>query len=59
MKFSEVMIYYDYNMSAIAKALGTTRQCVSIWKKNNKIPYRSQCELQINTNGKLIASKTD
>lgn len=59
MKFSEVMIFYDYNMSKIAKALDTSRQYVSLWKKEDKIPYPKQCELQIITNGKLIASKDD
>lgn len=59
MKFSEVMIFYDYNMSNIAKALDTSRQYVSLWKKEDKIPYPKQCELQIITNGKLIASKDD
>lgn len=59
MKFSEVMIFYDYNMSKIAKALDTSRQYVSLWKKEDKIPYPKQCELQIITNGKLKASKDD
>lgn len=59
MKFSEVMIYYDYNMSAIAKSLETSRQYVSLWKKTGKIPYPKQCELQVITKGKLLASKED
>jgi hypothetical protein len=59
MKFSEVMIYYDYNMSKIAKALDTSRQYVSLWKKENQIPFPMQCMLQVITNGKLKASKDD
>lgn len=59
MKLSEVMIYYDYNMSAIARALDTSRQYVSLWKKNDKIPFSKQCELQVITAGKLRASKDD
>ncbi len=59
MKFSEVMIFYDYNMSKIAKALETTRQYVAQWKKDDSIPYPKQCELQIITGGQLIASKAD
>lgn len=59
MKFSEVMIYYDYNMSNIAKALDTSRQYVSLWKKENKIPYPMQCMLQVITSGKLKASKEE
>ena len=59
MKFSEVMIYYDYNMSKIAKALDTSRQYVYCWKKQNKIPFPKQCELQVITDNKLLASKED
>jgi hypothetical protein len=59
MKFSEVMQYYDYNMATIARALETSRQYVSKWKKVDKIPYPRQCELQILTGGKLIANKED
>jgi hypothetical protein len=59
MKFSEVMIYYDYNMSKIAQALDTSRQYVSLWKKDDKIPYPMQCMLQVVTNGKLKAAKDD
>lgn len=59
MKFSEVMIFYDYKMTNVAKALNTSRQNVSLWKKENKIPYSKQCELQVITNGKLKANKDD
>ena len=59
MKLREVMIYFDYNMSAIARALNTSRQYVSLWKKNDKIPWSKQCELQVITDGKLRASKDD
>ena len=59
MKLREVMIYFDYNMSAIARALDTSRQYVSLWKKNDKIPFSKQCELQVITDGKLRASTDD
>ena len=59
MKLREVMIYFDYNMSAIARALNTSRQYVSLWKKNDKIPWSKQCELQVITDGKLRASTDD
>ena len=36
MKFSDVMIYYDYNLTNIARALGITKQYVAIWKKKMK-----------------------
>lgn len=59
MKFSEVMIYYNYNMSNIARALEMSRQAVAVWHKSNKIPYPKQCELEIITKGNLRASKED
>ena len=59
MKFCEVMIYYDYNMSAIARALETSRQYVALWHKNDKIPYPKQCELEVLTKGELKANKED
>lgn len=59
MKFSEVMIHYDYNMSNIARALGVSRQVVSRWHKNGKIPYKNQCEIEILTKGSLKANKDD
>ena len=59
MKFSEVMIYFDYNMSNIARALGISRQVVSRWHKNGKIPFKNQCMLEVLTNGVLKASKED
>lgn len=59
MKFNEVMIYYDYKKSNIAKALGVSRQVVSVWQEQNKIPYPRQCQLEIETKGALKASKED
>lgn len=59
MKFSEVMIYYDYNMSKIAEALDISRQYVSLWKKEDKIPYPMQCMLQVITNERLKANKEE
>jgi hypothetical protein len=53
------MIYYDYNMSAIARALETSRQYVALWHKNDKIPYPKQCELEVLTKGELKANKGD
>jgi hypothetical protein len=59
MKFSEVMIFYDYNMAVIARTLKISRAYVALWKKENKIPYSKQCELQVVTEGKLLANKDD
>jgi len=57
MKFSEVMIHFDYNMSNVARALNVSRQYVAVWRKKDAIPWPFQCELQIITNGELIADK--
>lgn len=59
LKFSEVMIYYDYKKSNIARALGVARQVIYYWSLSNKIPYPRQCEIEILTNGALKASKED
>lgn len=59
MKFSEVMIHYNYNMSEIARALGISRQYVAMWNKCGAIPYPMQCMLQVITDGHLKASKAD
>lgn len=59
MKFSEVMIHYDYKMSNIAKALKVDRQVVYAWKKKGRMPYEYQCVLQILTNGQLVASREE
>jgi rRNA maturation endonuclease Nob1 len=57
MKFSDVMIYYDYNLTNIARALGITKQYVAIWKKKDEIPWNFQCQLEVITKGKLKAGK--
>lgn len=59
MKFSEVMAYYDYKMINIVKALKVARDTVTSWKEKDKIPFPKQCELQVITNNKLIASRDD
>lgn len=59
MKFSEVMAHYDYKMIKIAKALKVARDTVTSWKEKDKIPFPKQCELQVITDNKLIASRED
>jgi hypothetical protein len=56
MKFHEVMCEFNYNMSAIGRALGVTEQCVANWKKKDFIPVHRQCQLEVITKGKLKAS---
>lgn len=55
MTFVDLLIHYGRG-SSVAKALGVSRNAVSLWKKRG-IPYSRQCQIQIHTNGKLRASK--
>lgn len=57
MKFCEVMEYYDYKISNIVKNLKVARATVDSWKKNDCIPFRMQCVIEIHTNGKLKVNK--
>lgn len=59
MKFSDIMIYYNYNMTNVARALGITKQYVSSWKKSGIIPFSKQCELEVITNGDLKAHRKE
>ena len=59
MKFKDVMAYYDYKMINIVRALNTARETVNAWKKNDHIPFKMQCMLEVITNGKLKADKED
>ncbi len=59
MKFSEVMAYYDYKMSNICRALHVARETVKSWKKNDHIPFKMQCVLEVISDGKLKANKED
>lgn len=53
MKFSDVMVYFDFNMTNIARALNITTQSVSCWHKSNKIPILRAYQLESITNGAL------
>ena len=57
MKFSDIMIYYNYKMTNVARALHVGRQTVERWKKAGKIPFEKQCVLEILTDGKLVAER--
>jgi hypothetical protein len=59
LKYSDVMIYYDYKMSNVARALGVSRQVIYYWHKRNRVPFSKQCELEILTKGALKANKED
>lgn len=59
MKFSDVMIHYNYNMANISRALGISRQAIERWRDKNKVPYPRQCEIEILTEGDLKANRDD
>lgn len=59
MKFSEVMVFYDYKMANIIRSMHVSRETVRSWKDKDKIPFNMQCVLEVITNGKLKASKED
>lgn len=59
MTFAEVMAFYDYKMSNIARTLNLSRPTVTNWKNLNKIPYVYQCEIEVLTYGKLKAQKEE
>ena len=51
------LINHFGSQTAIAKAVGTSVQVVSAWKKKNRIPMGRQYEIQILTAGKLRADQ--
>jgi len=56
MTFDDLRAKYGSDAS-IAKALNVSRQLVGIWKRNGHIPYPRQCAIQLETRGRLRASK--
>lgn len=59
MKFKDVMACYDYKMSNIVRSLNVARETVNSWKKNDRIPFKMQCLIEVDTDGKLKANKED
>lgn len=59
MKFCEVMGYYDYKISNVVRGLNVARDTVKSWKKNDLIPFRMQCFIEIVTEGKLKVNRED
>ncbi len=57
MRFADAMIYFDYNMSKMAKETGYSHQAIWLWKKEGTIPYPAQCVIQIQTKGLLKADR--
>lgn len=59
MKFTEAMVYYNFNGSEIARLLGIKRQSISGWKLMDTIPLHHQQTLERLTNGELKADNPD
>jgi hypothetical protein len=59
MKFSEVMIYFDYKISNVSRFLNISRQTIYGWHDNDRIPFDKQCVIEVLTKGKLKANKDD
>jgi len=59
MKFSELMIHFDYKISNVSRFLNINRQTIYVWHHNDKIPFDKQCVIEVLTKGKLKANKDD
>ncbi len=59
MKFSELMIFYDYKVINIMKALSLSRTTIKSWQDENHIPFKNQCYIEVLTRGKLKANLQD
>lgn len=57
MTFDQVRKHYG-SIKAIADALAITPGAVQRWKRENKIPYDRQCQIQVDTRNKLKATKS-
>ncbi len=53
-----VIEYFGTQVEA-AKALNVTRQIVSYWLREQRIPIKTQALIQLQTGGKLRADKTE
>ena len=43
----------------LAKACDVSEAAIYLWVKQGAIPYDRQCQIQVETKGKLLASKED
>jgi hypothetical protein len=55
MTLEEALNEFDGVGYRLAVALNVSKQCVSVWKKNRKIPYSQQIKLEHYTQGRLKA----
>lgn len=57
MKFSDVMIQFNYNMASVARAVDVSKQWILKWKQSDFVPIEYQCMLEVITEGKLKANR--
>jgi len=57
MKFSDVMIQFNYNMASVARAVDVSKTWVLKWKQSDFVPVEYQCMLEVITHGKLKADR--
>jgi hypothetical protein len=57
MTYDELISYYG-SQAAAARRLHLAQPSVHDWQ-HTTIPYERQCQIQIDTNGKLIARRED
>jgi hypothetical protein len=60
MTLDEAVTYYNHNYSRLARALGITKQTLSLWKQaGREIPYHYQCQIEVMTDRALKANRKD
>lgn len=59
MTLDDAVTYYGHNYSNLARALELTKMTVCRWKREDRIPYQYQCQLEVITNGALKATRKD
>jgi len=51
----EETIKHFGSVTALASAIGVTRQTIYLWQKKGAIPFARQAQIELETNGKLKA----
>jgi len=51
----EETIKHFGSITALASALGVSRQTIYLWQKKGSIPFARQAQIELETNGKLKA----
>ena len=57
MKVEDIVPEHFRSFDDLASALHITKSAVSQWKKNGAIPFDRQCQIQVVTDGRVLANK--